>query len=103
MLTRLPLQARQSPNAVVRLMRVNLIETKYMTASAAEFAHAQARRPWDRRWFRVRRASRAAAVESDMILTRDRRALSVCRALNVNVEMIGYPDAHDLQRSDDIN
>jgi predicted nucleic acid-binding protein len=89
-LTRLPPPARRSPDAVVRLMRVNFPDTKYMTASAAESLLPRLATLGIAGGSVYDALVGAAAVESDMtLLTRDRRALSVYRALNVNVEMIG--------------
>lgn len=88
-LTRLPPPARRSPVAVVRLMKANFPENRYLAESAAEALLPRLAS------LGIAGASvydalvGSAAAESGLtLLTRDRRSLPVYRALDVNVEMI---------------
>jgi predicted nucleic acid-binding protein len=88
-LTRLPPPARRSPEAVVRLMRANFPENRYLAASAAEALLPRLASLGIAGGSVYDALVGTAAVESGLtLLTRDRRALRVYRALDVNVEMI---------------
>jgi predicted nucleic acid-binding protein len=89
-LTRLPPPIRRSPDAVVRLMRVNFAENSYLSASAAEALLPRLAALGIAGGSVYDALVGAAAAESGLtLLTRDRRALLVYRALDVKVEMIG--------------
>jgi predicted nucleic acid-binding protein len=88
-LTRLPAPARRSPDAVVRLMRANFPENVYLAASAAEALLPRLASLGIAGGSVYDALVAAAAAESGLtLLSRDRRALSVYRALDVIVEMV---------------
>ena len=88
-LTRLPPPARRSPDAVVRLMRANFPRNRYLAASAAEALLPRLASLGIAGGSVYDALVGAAAAESGLVLlTRDRRALPVYRALGVDVEMI---------------
>ncbi|MGO9559122.1 MAG: type II toxin-antitoxin system VapC family toxin [Acidimicrobiales bacterium] len=88
-LTRLPPPARRSPDAIVRLMRANFPENRYLAASAAEALLPRLASLGIAGGSVYDALVGEVAAESGMtLLTRDRRALSVYRALDVKVEMI---------------
>jgi predicted nucleic acid-binding protein len=88
-LTRLPPPARRSPDAVVQLMRANFPRNRYLAASAAEALLPRLASLGIAGGSVYDALVGAAAAESGLVLlTRDRRALPVYRALGVDVEMI---------------
>ncbi len=88
-LTRLPPPARRSPDAVVRLMRANFPRNRYLAASATEALLPRLASLGIGGGSVYDAHVGAAAAESGLVLlTRDRRALPVYRALGVDVEMI---------------
>jgi predicted nucleic acid-binding protein len=88
-LTRLPPPARRSPDAVVRLMRANFPENRYLGAPAAEALVARLASLGIAGGSVYDALVGAAAAESGLtLLTRDRRALPVYRAVDVDVELI---------------
>jgi predicted nucleic acid-binding protein len=89
-LTRLPPPARRSPEAVVRLMKANFPENRYLAVSAAEALLPRLASLGIAGGSVYDALVGTVAVESGLtLLTRDRRALALYRALDVKVEMIG--------------
>ena len=89
-LTRLPPPARRSPEAVVRLMKANFPENKYLAMSAAEALLPRLVSLGIAGGSVYDALVGTTAVESGLtLLTRDRRALAVYRALGVKVEFVG--------------
>lgn len=88
-LTRLPPPARRSPDAIARLMTANFPENRYLSESAAAALLPRLAALGIAGGSVYDALVGWAAAESDLtLLTRDRRALSVYRALDVHVEMI---------------
>jgi predicted nucleic acid-binding protein len=88
-LTRLPPPARRSPEAVVRLISTNFPSVKYLTTGAAEALFPEFASLGIAGGSVYDALVGAAAAESGLVLlTRDTRALSVYRALEVDVEVI---------------
>jgi predicted nucleic acid-binding protein len=88
-LTRLPPPARRSPDAVLRLMRANFPENRYLGASAAESLLARLAGLGISGGSVYDALVGAAAAESGLtLLTRDRRALPIYRSLDVDAELI---------------
>ena len=88
-LTRLPSPARRSPEAVARLMSVNFPSIKYLTPSAAEALLSRVVSLGIAGGSVYDALVGAAAAESGLVLlTRDRRAIPVYRALQVDIEAI---------------
>lgn len=87
-LTRLPPPARRSPDAVLRLMRANFPENRYLGAAAAEALIARLAGLGISGGSVYDALVGAAAAESGLtLLTRDRKALPVYRSLHVDVEL----------------
>ena len=88
-LTRLPPPARRSPETVMRLMSANFPFIKYLTTSGAEALLPRFASLGISGGSVYDALVGAAAGESGLVLlTRDARALSVYRALQVDVEVI---------------
>jgi|SRR5665213_3895045 len=88
-LTRMPPPSRRSPEAAVRLMNSNFPSIKFLTTSAAEALLPTIASLGIAGGSVYDALVGAAAAESGLVLlTREARALSVYRALQVDVEVI---------------
>jgi len=88
-LTRLPVPARRTPEAVTRLLTTNFPENRYLSAGGATALLSRLARENLAGGAVYDALVGAAAVEHRMVLvTRDRRALDTYRALGVEVEFL---------------